>query len=59
MFMLYLKKIMQHMHGIIPKLFDCWADPVAHLRREVSLRTEGIFAENEISDDAFVFVPNL
>ena len=47
------------MHGIIPKLFDCWTDPVAHLRREVSLRTEGIFAENEISDDAFVFVPNL
>ena len=22
---------MQHMHGIIPKLFDCWANPVAHL----------------------------
>ena len=22
---------MQHMHGIIPKLFACWADPVAHL----------------------------
>ena len=19
------------MHGIIPQLFDCWADPVAHL----------------------------
>ena len=25
------KKIMQKMHGIIPQLFDCWADPVAHL----------------------------
>ena len=24
------KNIMQHMHGIIPLLFDCWADPVAH-----------------------------
>ena len=22
---------MQHMHNIIPQLFDCWADPVAHL----------------------------
>ena len=22
---------MQKMHGIIPQLFDCWADPVAHL----------------------------
>ena len=22
---------MQQMHGIIPQLFDCWADPVAHL----------------------------
>ena len=29
----YIKseKIMQHMHGIIPKLFDCWTDPVVHL----------------------------
>ena len=25
------QKIMQHMHDIIPKLFDRWADPVAHL----------------------------
>ena len=25
------QKIMQHMHGIIQKLFDCWANPVAHL----------------------------
>ena len=25
------KKIMQQMHGIILKLFDCWADPFAHL----------------------------
>ena len=25
------QKIMQQMHGIIPQLFDCWADPVAHL----------------------------
>ena len=25
------QKIMQHMYGIIPKLFDCWANPVAHL----------------------------
>ena len=25
------KKIMQHMHGIIPYLFDFWAIPVAHL----------------------------
>ena len=24
-------KIMLHMHGIIPQLFDCWANPVAHL----------------------------
>ena len=22
---------MQHMRGIIPLLFNCWADPVAHL----------------------------
>ena len=30
---LYVKpqKIMQHMSGIIPFLFDCWADPVPHL----------------------------
>ena len=25
------EKFMQHMHGKIPKLFDCWADPVPHL----------------------------
>ena len=25
------EKFMQHMHGKIPLLFDCWADPVAHL----------------------------
>ena len=25
------EKFMQHMHNIIPKLFDCWADTVAHL----------------------------
>ena len=25
------EKIMQHMRGIIPKLFDCWANPVDHL----------------------------
>ena len=25
------EKIMQHKHGIISQLFDCWADPVAHL----------------------------
>ena len=25
------EKFIQHMHDIIPKLFDCWADPVAHL----------------------------
>ena len=24
-------KRMQHMQGIIPYLFDCWADPVVHL----------------------------
>ena len=24
-------KIMQHMHGIIPYMFDCWADLVVHL----------------------------
>ena len=28
-FMLNLKKNMQHMHGIITKLFDGWADPVS------------------------------
>ena len=22
---------MQQMHGIIPQLFDCWSNPVAHL----------------------------
>ena len=29
----YLKpeKCMHHMHGVIPQLFDCWADPVVHL----------------------------
>ena len=26
-----LEKCMQHIHGIISKLFDCWADPYAHL----------------------------
>ena len=26
-----LKKIMQYVHGIIPQLFNCQADPVAHL----------------------------
>ena len=25
------KKFMQYMNGIIPLLFDCWADPIAHL----------------------------
>ena len=25
------EKLMQHMHGIIPLLFDFWADPVVHL----------------------------
>ena len=25
------QKIMQHMHGTIPYMFDCWADPVVHL----------------------------
>ena len=25
------KKIMQHMHGIIPFMFECLANPVAHL----------------------------
>ena len=29
-FVLTPKKIMQCTHGIIPQLFDCWADPVAH-----------------------------
>ena len=24
-------KIMQHMHGNIPYMFDYWADPVVHL----------------------------
>ena len=24
-------KIMQHIHCIIPQLFDCWADPIVHL----------------------------
>ena len=34
------EKIMQHMHGIIPKLFYCWADPVAHLLLLKSSMTE-------------------
>ena len=25
------KKMMQHMHGIIAYMLDCWADPVVHL----------------------------
>ena len=25
------EKFTQHMHGMIPKLFDCWAYPDAHL----------------------------
>ena len=25
------ENFMQHMHDIIPKLFDCWANPLAHL----------------------------
>ena len=29
--MLNPEKYMQHMHDIIPKLFDCWANPLAHL----------------------------
>ena len=29
----YIKaeNFMQHIHGIIPLLFDCWADPAVHL----------------------------
>ena len=32
-FCVYVKseKFMQHMHGMIPELFNCWADPIAHL----------------------------
>ena len=30
-YMLKHPKIMQHLHGIISKLFDCWANPVVHL----------------------------
>ena len=26
-----LNIIMQHMHGIIPHMFDCWTEPVVHL----------------------------
>ena len=26
-----LPKIVQHMHVIIPYMFDCWPNPVAHL----------------------------
>ena len=25
------QKVMQHMHGIIAYMLDCWADPVVHL----------------------------
>ena len=25
------KKVMEHMYGIIPIMFDYWADPVVHL----------------------------
>ena len=32
-----LPKIVQYMHGIIPYLFDSWADPVVHLLRHVGL----------------------
>ena len=24
------QKIMQHIHGLIPKMFGCWSDPVVH-----------------------------
>ena len=24
-------KVVQHMHGNIQHIFDCWADPVVHL----------------------------
>ena len=29
------RKIMQYMHDIIPKLFECWADPVAPSTKEL------------------------
>ena len=29
-----LPKIMQHMHGIIPYMFDCWADPVVRIKKK-------------------------
>ena len=38
------QKITEHMHGIIPFMFYCWADPVVHLyyRRPVASDTKVI-----------------
>ena len=37
MFLLSPQKIMQHMYGIIPLLFDCWANPVVYLLLKSSM----------------------
>ena len=37
------QKIMQHTHGIIQKLFDCWAGQVAHLLLLKSSMAQCIF----------------
>ena len=33
-------KIMQHMHGNIPYMLDCWANPVVHLLQLTSSMVE-------------------
>ena len=43
------EKFMQHMLDIFPKLFDCWANPVAHLLLLKSSMTKTISVIVEIA----------
>ena len=46
--MLNLKKIMQHMPGLISKLFDSWASPVFHLiLLKSSMNAKDKFKQNQ------------
>ena len=41
--------MIQHMHGNIPYMFDCWADPVVHLLLLKSSMAEAIgYTDKEI-----------
>ena len=43
------QKIMQHVDGIIPNMFDCWADPVVHLLLPKSSTTSGIGSDRSVN----------